>query len=267
MNDAVADVIAEREGLDRGFPRGLLLSSAFHGVLVGAALLAAWLGATPPKLKVNDGLIVPVQRGGAGSTEVAAGVPTPVKSQPPTTQPEAPPQPEPPKVVKPPKEEPPKKALPDPDAKKAAKKPTPAPVRQAAAPSRAQPQQGPPGARGSAQTTNATPGLGLNLPVGPGVPGGGAEGDWYLTAVQRKIWVVWMQQMKVGFVRPVHLSFTILSDGSLDDGSVRILESSGATLVDMAAKRAIYSGAPFSPLPKHYGTSRLTIQAHFEPTQ
>lgn len=267
MNDAVAEVIAEREALDRGFPHGLLLSSAFHGAIVGVAMLAAWLGATPPKLDVADGKFVPLPPGGGGPTEVMAGAPTPVKSQPPETQPEAPLQPEPPKVVKPPKEEPPKKALPEPDSKKTAKKPTPAPVRQAAAPpSRVPPRPGPVGARGATQTTNTTPGLGIIAPVGPGVPGGtDPNGDWYLAGVQRRIWMIWNQQIKAGFVRPVKVSFTIRADGSLGDGSVQVIESSGGPLIDNAAKRAVFSAAPFSPLPRHYATDQITIQALFQP--
>ena len=59
--------------------------------------------------------------------------------------------------------------------------------------------------------------------------------------------------------------FTILADGALDP-DVRIVESSGVSLLDLAAKRAIYSAAPFGPLPRDYGTNRYTIQALFKPT-
>ena len=45
-----------------------------------------------------------------------------------------------------------------------------------------------------------------------------------------------------------------------------VVESSGATLLDLAAKRAIYSAAPFGPLPKSYGTTSYTIQAVFRPS-
>lgn len=267
MNDAVADVIAERESLDRGFPGGILLSSLFHGVVIGGALLAAWLGAARPQLRIPDGNFVPLPPGGGGPAEVAAGVPTPVKSQPPEPTPAVePPRPEPPKIVKPPKEEP-RHALPDPDSKKAVKKqPTPAPTRQAAAPPLERPRPGPVGSAGRTQTTNTTPGLGIIGPDGPGVPGGtDPNGDWYLAGVQRKIWVIWNQQIKAGFVRPVRVSFSIRADGSLGDGSVQVLESSGAALIDNAAKRAVFSAAPFSPLPRHYATDQITIQALFQP--
>ena len=58
--------------------------------------------------------------------------------------------------------------------------------------------------------------------------------------------------------------FTILADGSVTD--VNVVQSSGATLLDLAAKRAVLSAAPFGPLPKDYGTNRNTIQALFKPT-
>jgi outer membrane biosynthesis protein TonB len=47
---------------------------------------------------------------------------------------------------------------------------------------------------------------------------------------------------------------------------VSVVQSSGATLLDLAAKRAVFSAAPFGPLPKDYGTNRKTIQALFKPT-
>jgi outer membrane biosynthesis protein TonB len=37
-------------------------------------------------------------------------------------------------------------------------------------------------------------------------------------------------------------------------------------LLDIAALRTVSSVAPFGPLPKTYGTNRITIQALFQPT-
>ena len=69
---------------------------------------------------------------------------------------------------------------------------------------------------------------------------------------------------KLGILQPITVRFTILADGSL--GDVQVVESSGATLLDMAAKRAVYSAQPFGPLPKSYGTTSYTIQAIFKPS-
>jgi TonB family protein len=60
------------------------------------------------------------------------------------------------------------------------------------------------------------------------------------------------------------VSFTILANGSVED--VRVVQSSGASLLDFAAQRSVLSAAPFHPLPKEYGTNRYTIQAIFRPT-
>jgi TonB family protein len=164
-------------------------------------------------------------------------------------------------VVKPPKE-PPKRGLPPVDARRARATPAPTPP----------PRTGP-AERGTGASTgavrdgtgrgSATPGIEFG-PAGPGVPGGADSGDYYLASVQRKIWMLWMQQIKTGFARPVTVSFTILANGSVED--VRIVESSGASLLDMAAQRSVMSAAPFNPLPKDYGTNRYTIQAIFRPT-
>jgi TonB family protein len=90
------------------------------------------------------------------------------------------------------------------------------------------------------------------------------RGDYYLASVQQKIWILWNQQMRGGTNQEVLVSFTILADGQVTD--VRVLQSSGVFLFDQAAQRAINLAAPFTPLPKTYGTNRYTIQAVFKPT-
>ena len=264
MNEAVDRVIEQREAMDRGFPAGVVISIGLHLLLVGAAFGAAWLGPSEPKLKIADGIVVPVPPGGGGPV---APEPAPAAA-PPVTAPAAPPpaaEP-PPKVLKPPREEP-RKGLPPPDAKKVKPKPEkslppprhsgpPAPERAAST-----------GAAGGTGTSSATPGVGLVGPAGPGVPNGTDPlGDWYLGGVQRKIWLIWTRQIKSGFTQPITVAFTITADGSLEDGSVRVAQSSGVQLLDNAAQRAVFSAAPFGPLPKTYGTNRITIQALFQPT-
>jgi protein TonB len=149
--------------------------------------------------------------------------------QPPTTQPPEQPRPD---------------ALPEPDSRVRARRPTPAPPKAAAAGS-------------------TTPGLEFG-PAGPGVPDGtDSGGDWYLAGVQQKIWTLWNQQIKSGFNRPIGVTFTILTDGSVTD--VEVTQPSGVALLDMAAQRAILNAAPFGPLPREYGTNRRTIRALFRP--
>jgi protein TonB len=268
LNEAVDRVIEQREALDRGFSTGIVLSGVIHLLIVGSAFAAAWLGPHEPAITVVPGIIVPLPRGGGGPAEPE---PAPAAAPPvtaPVQEPAPPPAPEPPpKVIKPPKEEP-KKGLPPPDAKKVKPKPEKsAPPPRAAGPPAPERSTASTGAAGGTGTSSATPGVGLVGPVGPGVPSGTDPfGDWYLAGVQRKIWLDWTRQIKSNFTQQITVAFTILSDGSLEDGSVRILQSSGIQLLDNAAQRAVFSAAPFAAFPKTYGTNRITIQALFQPT-
>lgn len=264
MNDAVDRLIVEREAMDHGLQGGILLSVLAHLVLIAAAVLAPLFAPKEPPLRVMDGFSVPMPPGGGGpaNPEPPAAAAGPVAPpEPPAAKPEPPP-----KFIKPPsKSEPPKtKGLPLPDAKKKkGSKDEPRGVADAPPnPPSKTPASG--GAQGGAPKNPATPGLEFG-PPGPGIPGGTDWlGDWYLAGVQRKIWSIWVQQLRDDFRQPITVRFTILLDGSL--GDVQIVESSGATMLDMAAKRAVYSAAPFGPLPKSYGTTSYTVQAIFKPS-
>lgn len=259
MNDAVDRLIAERAAMDHGFQGGLLISVFAHGVLFSAALVVPLLLPKQPPLRVMDGFAVPMPPGGGGVRNPEPPAPA-AGPQVPDPQPAAQPEP-PPKLIKPPsKSEPKTKGMPLPDAKKPAKKPKQDEPRVADGPN--PPSKTP--ASGASGKNAATPGLEFG-PPGPGVPTGTDWlGDWYLAGVQRKIWSIWMQQLRDDFRQPITVRFTILLDGSL--GDVQIVESSGATMLDMAAKRAVYSAAPFGPLPKSYGTTSYAVQAIFRPS-
>src|SRR5262249_11607953 len=172
------------------------------------------------------------------------------------TTPPAPEPPSKPQIAKPPKEAP-RHGLPELDSKKKHAKPEKTP-----------PPRPAPGNASTATAATAaasqTPGLSLGAAPGPGVPTGTETGgDWYLASVQQKIWTIWNQQIKSDFNSSVTVSFSILADGSVD--AVRVLQSTGASLLDRAPQRAVLSAAPFAPLPRTYGTNRYTIQAVFKP--
>jgi protein TonB len=250
MNDAVDRLIMERTALDRGFPRGVVLSAVGHLLLVGGALAGPILFPHKPRINVADGFAEPIPRGGKGSP-TARDHPAPASPQkePPSEKSKA----EPPKakkeIIKPPTEEKPK-GLPMPDAKKSKATATPP-----------KPQSG----TGTGTGTSAqTPGVDFGF-AGDGSPVGNADfGDWYMAGVQRKIWLIWTRQIQTGLQESITVRFTILADGSVQD--VQLAQPSGVYLLNAAAQRAVVTAAPFSPLPKHYGTDRLTIQAVFKPT-
>lgn len=255
MNDAVEGVLTERRSLDRGFPGSLVLSSLAHLLLLAAAVLAALLAPRKPPLQVIDGFAVVLPRGGGGTPQLRPES-TPQAPEPPVPESAPPLQPEPPpKIAKPPREEP-KKGLPEPDARRKKVKEERPPTRSDRDTARTQ------GETRSATGATQTPGLEF-APPGPGIPGGADTGDWYLAGVQRKIWMIWMQQIKGEFSQPVSVAFTILADGSVTD--VQVVRGSGVVLLDLAAQRSIMSAAPFRPLPKDYETDRVTIQANFKP--
>jgi len=263
VRDAVDRVIVERERMDSGFGGGLALSLLVHLTMLGAAVAAPLLAPRIPPLRVQEGFAVPMPPGGGGTPNAAPPAPVASPAAAPQPEPERPAPAPPPKVIKPPKPQPKKETgLPRPDARK---RPTPKPTAtppQSAYDPRAEARRasGP----GGAGTSSQTPGLEF-APPGPGVPGGTDWlGDWYLAGVQRKIWLLWAQQVKAGFSQPIAVRFTILADGSVTD--VEVAQSSGATLLDLAAQRAVFSAAPFGPLPRSYGTNRYTIQAIFKPT-
>jgi protein TonB len=259
VNDPVDAVLAQREALDRGFSGSLLVSGLCHGALVAGAVIAAFMAARKPQVVIADGFAVQLPRGGGGAPNPAPAAPAPAQPEP--KAPEPAPEPEPPPV------EEPRKGLPEPDAKKPAKSTKPEPTRAAPRTAGAPPvdRTGTARTAGPGGTGTSNQPLGLEMaPVGPGIPGGSDAGDYYMAGVQRKIWTIWTQQVKNDFQTPVSVMFTILADGSVTN--VQITQSSGVSLLDLAAQRAVQNASPFSPLPRDYGTSQITVQAHFKPT-
>ena len=268
MNDAVDRVIIERAALERGFPGGLILSGAAHALLLASIFIVPLLLPKEPPLKVLDGFAVPLPPGGGGlpNPEPPAPAPAAPEPAPQTLAPAPEPKVEPPKVLKPPREAPPKNRLPEMDAKPPKKKPPVVETRpQLTAAERAYTRGATGGVPRATGRSPSTPGLEFGS-AGAGVPGGTDPfGDWYLAGVQRKIWTIWTQQVKIDFHQSIAVHFTILADGSVAD--VRVVQPSGVTLLDLAAQRAVVSAAPFGPLPREYGTNRYPIQAIFKPVQ
>jgi periplasmic protein TonB len=257
VNEAIDRLIAERQRLDQGLPGTMLVSLTAHLSVAGLAIALPMLLPREPPLRVFEGgFAVQLPRGGGGS-------PGPAPQPAPAVSPA---RPAPPQVLKPPTAEPKPHALPLPDARRVARRtpePPPVPGIQTATNAKAPaPAAGVVGGRGSG---SSTPGLEFG-PPGPGVPNGtGTGGDWYLAGVQQKIWMQWNQQIKAGFTQTVGVTFVILPDGSVT--GVRVTQPSGASLLDMAAQRAILNAAPFGPLPREYGQNPRTIQALFKPAQ
>jgi protein TonB len=229
---------------------------------VGLAAALPLLLPREPPIKLTESVFVVMPRGGGGTPQAPApAAPEPVAKPKPEESAAPPP---PPVVLKPPpKAEPRPNALPLPDSR-TKRPPTPPPVRATTRPAPSA-SSGSAGAAPSARSAaSSTPGLEFG-PPGPGVPTGtDTGGDWYLASVQQKIWMIWNQQIKTGYTQSVGVTFTIQPDGQVTD--VRLTEPSGASLLDLAAQRAVLNAAPFGPLPREYGQKPFTIRALFKPT-
>jgi len=262
VSDTISRLLAERERQDHGLPTTLLVSLTGHFGLAGLAFLLPLILPQDQKINVQDGFAVVVPRGGGGTPQVTT---------PPAPEPDAKPKPEepaappaPPVVLKPPpKAEPRPNALPLPDSR-TKRPPTPPPVRATTKPATT-PSAGSSGTTSAAKSAAGATGIEIGLPPGPGLPTGtDSGGDWYLASVQQKIWMIWNQQIKTGFTQSVGVEFTIMPDGQVT--GVRVTQSSGAALLDLAAQRAVQNAGPFAPLPREYGQNPRTIQALFKPT-
>jgi periplasmic protein TonB len=255
VRDPVNTVLVERQSLERGFGGSLLLSGFGHAFLLAALLIVSLLPPARPRMDGIFAVAVPLPRGGGGVPD--APPPATIPAQPEAPKPEAPAA-APTKILKPLKDEP-SRALPDPNSKKPAKAPPP---REVVPPDMGVSRS----TAGAAGASSQAQGLDLAFPPGVGTPTGVTSGgDYYLATVQQRIWMIWMQQVRTtDQSQTVSVVFTILADGSVTD--VDIPQPSGVTLLDLAAKRAVLTAAPFRPLPKSYGKDRLTIQANFKPT-
>lgn len=87
----------------------------------------------------------------------------------------------------------------------------------------------------------------------------------YFTSIKRAIEIVWVYPepaLRNGLQGKLVLEFTILADGQLEDA--RLLRSSGFSILDEEAVRAVRAAAPFQPIPPWIGKKRLPIIASFE---
>lgn len=86
----------------------------------------------------------------------------------------------------------------------------------------------------------------------------------YFKHIRDKIYLVWRyppEAATAGISGVVRILFVINRDGSLKE--VRVLESSGYSILDKAAVNAIIAAAPFGPFPKDWTEKELRIRGRF----
>lgn len=87
----------------------------------------------------------------------------------------------------------------------------------------------------------------------------------YFNSIKRAIELVWeypAPALRHGVQGKLVLEFTILANGSLD--AARLIRSSGFSVLDQEAIRAVTAASPFHPIPPWIGKNRLDIIASFE---
>lgn len=87
----------------------------------------------------------------------------------------------------------------------------------------------------------------------------------YFNSIKRAIELVWEYPepaLRHGVQGKLVLEFTILANGSVE--AARLIRSSGFSVLDQEALRAITAASPFHPIPPWIGKNRLDIIASFE---
>jgi len=113
--------------------------------------------------------------------------------------------------------------------------------------------------------SGAVGGVGTSLEIGGFGPGGGGDSSkqfpfkWYGELIYKRLWSAW-DRTDAG-TRECKVSFVVQRDGSVK--SVKIKASSGDSLFDMTAKRAVTAAAPFPPLPDGFKEKELPVLVRF----
>jgi TonB family protein len=255
MQDAVADVLAQRSRLGRGGARrGLAASLALHALMLTAIFFGARQTIPRPTPNVLNIRFAPVA---ASQPAPVVSTPAPVKAAP------APPPP-PPVVVEQ-----------TPPAKKEAFAPkqeslfgksdrkveppavtTPAPATKAPPPAAA---VTPPPVSGTGDASGfATPGIGTAGVTG--LEGGDFPYTIYVNQMVSKIGSNWLRPQAGG--EPLaEVYFVINRDGTIRDA--KISTASGNSTFDRAALRAVLASSPLPPLPFGYSGTWLGVRLTF----
>jgi len=87
----------------------------------------------------------------------------------------------------------------------------------------------------------------------------------YFDSIKRAIEIEWQYPepaLRQGLQGKLILEFTVLGNGTLE--RARLIRSSGFSVLDEEAIRAVRAAAPFHPIPPWIGKARLDIIASFE---
>lgn len=103
-------------------------------------------------------------------------------------------------------------------------------------------------------------GIGTDSPLG-------TQFGWYAKLLRDQVAQHWKTtdiDARIRSAPQVAIAFTLLRNGALAPGSVRVTTSSGNRTLDISAQRAIMDAAPFPELPPQYAQSQAVLELHFE---
>jgi TonB family protein len=232
------------------FRQMLVWSIVLHGLAFTAVTLAAGLRTSRHELPAPVGEFMNINLGQSGPLQGSGGGGAP----PPKPSPVEPPKEKEPTVVRPTKED--REELPMPDApvgKKPQEKKPDSGLRGADAASAASAPLAPSGIAGP-------PGLGL------GGAGGGSPFDqdfeyaYYVQQMLAKISQHWQRTAVRGTAVAV-VRFTIARDGRIQDAEVET--TSGLSILDRSALRAVMLSDPLPPLPNSYPRDQVGVHLRF----
>lgn len=109
--------------------------------------------------------------------------------------------------------------------------------------------------------TGAGTGKGIGIGFGPGGGGGGAGMGGYLAAMRRKIWNEWIQYATFGSDKSCVVGLVVMKNGYVH--SVKLVKSSGDSLFDMHAQKAIRNAQPLPPLPPAFPRAEQEFRLKF----
>jgi TonB family protein len=259
----VTDVLRDRMSAPSGFDRMLTVSVLVHAG-IGAILFVVpgnLLGRRAPEPTT----IMTISLGGSGEGPLNGGLTAaaarPVQS---VATPEDLAKREP---IRPPAAKTPEMVLPTKAAAKPNKAVTAPVVKDAPEGARGRtPTKGTEKSTGQALAYTGARGEGFGLSTGGG-PGGGSRLDvadfccpGYIATMVDRIRSVWQQNQ--GARGDVMVKFTIQRDGGLSD--VIVETSSGNTLLDTAAQRAVLLTRSLNPLPSQFSNPTLTVHLSFQ---
>ena len=103
-------------------------------------------------------------------------------------------------------------------------------------------------------------GVGTNSPFG-------TQLGWYATLLRDQVarnWRTGDLDPRLQTAPPVIVAFTILKNGSVVPGSVRVVQRSGNSALDLSAQRAVLDAAPFTSIPAQFPRDQADIELTFQ---